>query len=354
MLVNIIAIIIVLGFLIFFHELGHFIAAKLVGIRVERFSLGFPPRMIGKKIGETDYCISWIPFGGYVKMSGMIDESLDRKAIKGEPWEFQSKSTPQKIFVITSGVVMNFIVAFIIFSIIIYMMGIGEVVESTVVYNIIPGYPAEKIGIQAGDRIVSVNGIEVNKWSDMTEIIHNKPNQEILVEWKRNGEIFSSYIQTVSSKVPYRGTIKEIGMIGISPEVKVRTAGIFESIAQGGINTYFWSRLTLVSIKMLILGQESLKSIGGPILIAKLAGDSARTGVSHLFNLIAIISINLGFLNILPVPALDGGHLVFIIFEGLRRKPLSVKTKVIIQQVGLAIIIALMILVIYNDILRVM
>ncbi|MCH8287552.1 MAG: RIP metalloprotease RseP [Candidatus Marinimicrobia bacterium] len=352
MITTIIATATVLGILIIVHELGHFLAAKTSGVRVERFSIGFWPRMAGIQIGETDYCVSWIPLGGYVKLAGMIDESMEGDSIKGEPWEFMSKNVLQKLFIISAGVTMNIILAVLIFAVLTFTYGIGEVDESTVVTHVVESYPAEGAGMLAGDKILSIDGNMMNSWQELTEYIHSRPNSELEVTWQRGEEIFSERIISRLEKIPVDGSIKKLGIIGIRPTVNVREAHLSESIGSGFMRTYLWGKLTLTSIKMLITGEESFRSVGGPIFIAKLAGDSARTGLDSLFNLIAILSVNLAILNILPIPAFDGGHLVVILIEWAKRGPLSVKTKMAVQQVGFAIFLVLAAFVIYNDLSR--
>jgi len=346
---TLLAAIFVLGVLVFIHEFGHFLAAKIAGIRVERFSLGFPPKMIGKKIGETEYCISWIPLGGYVKLAGMIDESLDKKSIRGEPWEFQSKPLPHRFMVITSGPIMNYLLSVLLFSALIFSTGVGYV-EDTTVGEVIPGFPAEQAGIQAGDKIVAVDGQVVEKWEEMTQLIHSKPDQPITIEWVREtGERFSASVKTRRQKAPIDGQIKEVGMIGIGPRVLIQPVGPLRALKEGFGRAIELTRLILFSIKMIITGEESLRSLGGPILIAKLAGESARSGWGSLFGFMAFLSINLAILNILPLPVLDGGHLVFLVIEAIIRRPVSTKVKMVVQQVGMVLLIALILFVIFND-----
>ena len=352
MVTTILATLAVLGILILIHELGHFLAAKISKVRVERFSIGFPPRLVGIKIGDTDYCISSIPLGGYVKLTGMIDESMDGEGIKGEPWEFMSKTPLQKIFIISAGVIMNVILAIVIFSILTFSSGIGEVDQSTVISSVREDYPAVAAGKVEGDKILSIDGNEINSWDELTDYIHSRPNLEIQVTWLRDDVIYNEKITTRSDMVPVDGKIKKLGMIGIGPTVNVREAGFIESIRSGFTRTYFWGKFTLLSLKMLISGEQSFKAIGGPIFIAQLAGQSARSGMDSLFQLIAILSINLAILNILPIPAFDGGHLVVILIEWVKQKPLSIKTKMAVQQVGFALFLVMVALVIYNDLTR--
>ncbi|MCI0493618.1 RIP metalloprotease RseP [candidate division KSB1 bacterium] len=420
----ILRLIIGLGILVFIHELGHFILAKLVGIRVERFSLGFPPRMFGKKIGDTDYCVSWVPLGGYVKMSGMIDESMDKDSIKGEPWEFMSKPIYQRFLVILAGPLMNILLAIFIFGTIAYFMGlkeplgvmVGEIKSQNVsiVTQLQPGdlvleinnqpiktlsdfenqvklpdaaieftversgqnvttrfpaayvdsieislppvigsfqedLPAKNSGLQIGDRIVAINGIPVKTWSELTSIIHDSPGQPLRINWVRNGILDSTKI--VAAKKDIQG--KEIGLIGIGYAVLEKELNFFQAMGHGFNYSWYITRLIGKSIKMIVSGEQKIKeAFAGPIMIAKLAKDSAREGESNFIAFIAFLSLNLGLLNLLPIPVLDGGHIVFLAIEAIIRRPISTKVKLVVQQIGMVLIIALMLFIIYNDIRR--
>lgn len=351
MLTNIVAIVFALGLIIFVHELGHFLAAKLSGVKVDRFSIGFPPHVLKKQWGETEYCLGIVPLGGYVKMAGMLDESMDQE-LKGEPWEFASQSTPKKMFIITAGVIMNFLLAAVIFSIITFKMGLPEVSDSTVVNQVIPDYPAAQAGMKAGDQIMEIDGQSVDSWKQLTQIIHGLPNKEITVTWKSDGTTEHTTLTTRSERQLIDGKLQEVGLMGIAPKMSYREAGVFESVGSGFSQMWQWGKITVISLKMLVTGQESVRSIGGPIFIAKLAGQEARNGFLDLLNLIAIISINIGLLNILPIPALDGGHLAIILVEGAKGKPLKMRTRLVIQQIGMVLLLTFMIFVIFNDIAR--
>jgi len=420
---TILRLVILLGILILVHELGHFILAKLVGIRVERFSLGFPPRLFGRKLGETDYCISLVPLGGYVKMSGMIDESMDKDSIKGEPWEFMSKPIYQRFMVIVAGPAMNILLAILIFSAITYFSGlreslgvaVGKVSSATVaeVTGLQPGdnllminqqpvktwndvaklvkkpgmitvtfarngktlsssfasvyldsvkhswppivgslqrdFPGMKAGLKEGDRIVAIDGRPIRTWDDLTEIVHASPDKKLTVEWERNGELMKAEI--VPKREKFQG--QEIGLIGIGNAVLEKPVGLFQSVAHGASYTWWIVGQIGYSVKMIINGEQPFKeAFAGPIMIAKLAKDSAAEGESNFIAFMAFLSLNLGLLNLLPVPVLDGGHLVFLAIEAIIRRPISPKVKLVIQQIGMALIIALMLFVIINDIKR--
>ncbi len=354
-MMTIIGIAVVLGGVIFFHELGHFIFAKLTGMRVETFSIGFPPKLLKKQIGETEYCLSAIPLGGYVKVTGVIDESMDTEGAqntKEDPKSFSSKKTWQKALFITGGVIFNIVLAILVFTILTFARGISEVDEGTVLGEVVAEYPAAQAGIEKGDKILAINSENVSSWEEMTRIIHRYPADTVLVKWQHNEEIIEKKVPTVANKILKDGEFQEVGMIGISPEYSTRAAGFFEGIGAGVSQTFYWLKITFVSLKSVITGAESVKNLGGPIMIAQLAGESARSGLAALFGFMAIISVNLGFVNILPIPALDGGHLIVILIEGVLGRELSDTTKIRIQQVGLALILMLTVLVLFNDISR--
>ncbi len=348
-MVTLLSFLVVIGVVIFVHELGHFLAAKAVGIRVERFSLGFPPRMVGFKRGDTDYCVSWIPLGGYVKMSGMIDESLENpEKISGAPYEFVSKNTAQKMLVISAGVIMNFILAMGIYTAVTLREGVPETVEP-VVAVVSPGLPADEAGILPGARIFEIEGIPITTWSELVEQIHASPEMPIQISWEQDGQVHRAEITPKLDRAPVEGEIREVGLIGIGPRVSFRPAGFFESIAGGAYLTYSNLKLGVTSIRMLVTGKASVRDLGGPIAIAKWSGESARGGFTAFLLFIAFISVNIGLLNILPIPVLDGGHLVIIAIEGVARRPISTRVKLAVQQVGMILLLALMAVIIWND-----
>ncbi len=355
-MLTILVAIVVLGILIFIHETGHFLTAKLFGMRVERFSLGYPPRMVGKKVGETDYCISWIPFGGYVKIAGMVNESMDKETLSKEPqpWEFRSKSWFQKVVVVSAGSLTNILFAFLIFFAVALFYGIPEQVPGIFVGSVTGGKPADLLGLQSGDKIVSVEGKDVDTWDQMTQMIYPSAGRELHITWMRNDSLFSGVITPVLDEIEVMGQKQEVGMIGIASqtEFRRRSVGFGQAVVIGGAQVVDMGRLILVSIYKLIVREESLRNLGGPVFIAKMAGESARSGFGSLVVFMAFLSLNLGILNLMPIPVLDGGHLVILNIEGLIRRPLPLKAKLAIQQVGMVLIFSLMIFAIYNDIIR--
>jgi regulator of sigma E protease len=350
-MINVISFIVALGILVFVHEFGHFLVAKKSGVKVERFSLGFPPKLIGKKIGETEYCISWVPLGGYVKMAG---ENPDEEKEKWEPFEFLGKPIWQRGLIIVAGPVMNFLLAVVLFWGVVFFSG-KEIVyyEKTTIGVVGKGTPAEKAGLKSGDQILSVNGIEVKNFNDMAQIIYKEVEKPITLKWKRGNEVYEAQVTTIKEKSQdENGKTIEVGKIGISPEFTIIRLNIFQSFIEGIKTAVF---ITVESVKFLaglFTGAASLKMVGGPIFIARTAGETAKLGLASFFSFIALLSVNLSIINILPIPVLDGGHILFLGLEKLRGKALSLKQRAIIQQIGLAFLLILIIYVSYNDILR--
>jgi len=341
---NLLVFIPILGLLVFVHELGHFLAAKWAGIRVERFSLGFPPRMFGKKIGDTDYCISWIPLGGYVKMAGMIDESMDTE-IEGKPDEFMSKAVWKRAIVIGAGPFMNIVLALLFWTGLTYQDGVPEPTNLPVIDQVIPEMPAAGAGLQKNDRILAVNGEAVATWEQLTKLIHANPQKEILLEIDRQGERVQQRV------TPRLDAADQKGKIGIAQKFEMRPAGLGEAFSVACIRSWFLTREIGKFIGRLFSGQESVRDgLAGPLLMMKMAGQIAREGLGDLMHFIAVISLQLALLNLLPIPALDGGHLLFLGMETILRRPVSVRARVVVQQIGMALLLALMVFIVINDV----
>lgn len=348
---TIVATIFVLGILIFFHELGHFLVAKRSGIRVERFSLGFPPKMIGKKIGDTEYCLSWIPLGGYVKMAG---EDPEAAQLEGKPYEFMSKPVGIRAMVIAAGPIMNLVLAVLIFWGILFFRGKHEIHDDTNQVGLVAaGEPADKAGIQPGDHIVAVNGVDVNTFWEMAEIIYQHVEEEVEVKWRRDGEEFTARMTTFKDRVlDENGEIVEVGKIGVGPSYTTIRVGFFRALLDAADTVWFILVESIKFIIGLITGAASAKLLGGPLFIAQTAGQTAKSGFVNLLSFMALLSVNLSLINLLPIPVLDGGHLLFLGIEKIKGTPLSLKQRATMQQIGLAFLILLIIFVTYNDFLR--
>lgn len=348
---TIVATIFVLGILIFFHELGHFLVAKRSGIRVERFSLGFPPKMIGKTIGETEYCISWVPLGGYVKMAG---EDPEAAQLEGKPYEFMSKPVGIRAMVIAAGPIMNLVLAVLIFWGILFFRGKHEIHDDTNQVGLVAaGEPADKAGIKPGDHIVAVNGVDVNTFWEMAEIIYQHVEEEVEVKWRRDGEEFTARMTTFKDRVlDENGEIVEVGKIGVGPSYTTIRVGFFRALLDAADTVWFILVESIKFIIGLITGAASAKLLGGPLFIAQTAGQTAKSGFVNLLSFMALLSVNLSLINLLPIPVLDGGHLLFLGIEKIKGTPLSLKQRATMQQIGLAFLILLIIFVTYNDFLR--
>jgi regulator of sigma E protease len=345
------ATILVLGVLIFVHELGHFLVAKWSGIKVERFSLGFPPKMIGFTRGETEYCISWVPLGGYVKMAG---ENPDESEITGDPREFMSKSVMTRAGVILAGPVMNYVAAIILFAIVFFFWGRPTPdAEHVVVGPVIAGSPADSAGIKPGDVIVAIEHQPVKTFQEMASLVHVRPNQFVEVAWKRGDDVYSAVIATMTDTIKTEsGADSAVGRIGIGMGYITEEMGPIDAIAGGFSQTFAVTGAMFKFLGDLFSGTISIRMVSGPVGIAQMAGQVAREGFDMLLSFMALLSVNLAVLNILPIPILDGGHLVFLLFEKVRGRPLTIKQRAIAQQVGLALLLLLIVTVTYHDVLR--
>jgi len=350
---NIISFAIVLGVLIFVHEFGHFLLAKLMGVGVEKFSLGFGPRIVGKKIGMTEYLISAIPLGGYVKMVGESPEKeLDESLL---PLSFLHKSLFKRSLIVLAGPVFNLLLSVAIFFVFFQVSGlpimkpeVGEVQE---------GMPAHEGGIRPGDRVVSIDGKPVTRWEEMADLIKQSSGRPLRIEILRDERtVLVKVVPKLLSSRNLFGEQVEKYVIGItaSGAVTIRQLNPFQSAVQGVLQTWQIAKLTVLAIGKIIAGTISAKTLGGPIMIAQLAGQQAEAGIINLIFFIALLSVNLGIINLLPIPVLDGGHLLFFLIEAVSRRPLNVKTREVAQQVGIFVLILLMIFVFYNDIARIL
>jgi len=349
---NIFAFIIVLGVLIFFHEFGHFLIARLFGVGVEKFSLGFGPRLIGKKVGITDYRISAIPLGGYVKMVG--EEPDAQIAPQDLPLSFTHKHVAKRMLIVAAGPIFNILLAVIIFFGIFLLS--GTLILKPSIGSVRAGSPALAAGLEKGDLITRINQTPITSWDDMAEIINASRGRPLDLTVRRQESTleFSIAPEKVTTKNIFGEDVQRY-VIGItaSGESFSREMSIFQAASESLLQTYRVTELMVVIIAKLIKGDISTNTLGGPIMIAQMAGDSAKAGVGSLISFIAVISINLAIINLLPIPVLDGGHLLFFAIEAVKGRPVSIKVREVAQQVGLFILILLMILVFYNDITRI-
>ncbi len=342
--------VILLGILIFVHELGHFLFAKLVKVKVLKFSLGFGPKVVGKVYGETEYRISAFPLGGYVKMLG--EDTGEEISEEDRARAYNVQPVWKRMLIVLAGPVFNIVSAAVVF-IFVFLSGVPSLLPE--VGEVMPDSPAAAAGLMKGDMIVRVNGTPITRWEEMTGIIHRSPGEKLTVTLRRGRDEMTLSVTPERKEVPdIFGEKKEVGLIGIKPSgntfIEDKSAG--DAISLGIVRTWEVSVLTVVSIVKLIQRVIPAETIGGPILIFQLAGQQAAHGALSFFTFLAIISVNLGILNLLPIPILDGGHVLFLVVEAVRRKPLSEKAIMISQRAGLAVIITLMVFAFYNDIMR--
>jgi regulator of sigma E protease len=442
--------IITVGILVFVHEFGHFASAKLSKMRVDVFAIGFGKRLIGWNAltgftfgdlpkdfdgqGNTDYRLCLLPLGGYVKIAGMVDESLDTKALSNEPqpYEFRAKSTLAKMFVITAGVMMNLTLTLVIFWGINFFQG-KQVYNTTTVDNIEAGSQAETAGFISGDKILNINGKQISNWEEVVDnliaknlgsdakvkierngapielninrkfltdsaqdgfLLSPAPSQPVIVEVVKNspaedagfkskdiilslnnvpvydGKIINKIVtENKEAKIPVvilrdndtiRTEVKPSleGKIGISHsmaytgDIAYKTYGFFGSIGQSVINAGQYTVLTFSMLKNVITGKiEFGQAFGGPVKIAQFAAKSADTGIIAFLYFLAMLSLSLAIINILPFPVLDGGHFVIILLEGLFKKEIPIKIKIAIQNAGFVLLLLLMAFIIYNDLI---
>jgi regulator of sigma E protease len=451
---TIIATIILLGVLIFVHELGHFLAARSVGIRVERFSIGFGPRVWGFERGETEYILAAIPLGGYVKMGGMDDEVMEK--IEGGPKEdedgagprdrsgdYDSKPVWARAWVISAGVLMNFGFAFLTYAVVAAVWGsvapdtlrAGEVRgdllpaaaqplaelplgarvvaigdrtpahwgelreaildlpagettlrftepegaltfvlpegredrtrivqslpywEEPLIRMAEPGSPADRGGIRAGDRVVAVDGEPIRTWDDFRRAIEARPGVETRVTVARDGgEVVRSFVPNeVEGRDPVTGEIRTVGQAGVlawGPDIAYQPLPPGQAVVHGWNQTVGISALILGFLRDLVTGQMSMRNLGSIVTIGEASGQAAAEGIPVYLMFMAFFSVNLAILNLLPIPVLDGGHLVFLAIEAVRGRPVSVEQRMRWSQVGFVVLIGIMALALGNDFLR--
>lgn len=436
---------VVLGVLVTFHEFGHFLVARWVGVKVLKFSLGFGPKILGRTVGDTEYLVSAIPLGGYVKLFG--EDSAEPISPKDQQQSFSHQSLSHKMLIVAAGPAFNFLLTYLIFTIWlasgsplfvptfqditpqveaikpgspaavaglkvgdrilranevdistygelsemvqrsdgkrmtidvlrndqiktlfikpepqpnpeneeepIYLLGIeayppvvGEVVRDT---------PAMEAGLQGGDRIVEIEGQAIHTWSQMTEIVRKQAGQPLKLKVKRKDQIISVTVTPAPREiVSEEGQTQIVGKIGIilSGRSVMSATSIVLAPVEGLVATWKWAELTLVGVYKLVVGEISTKNLGGPLMIARVSGEHAEQGISNVIFLIAVLSMNLGILNLLPIPILDGGHLFFFTCEAILGRPLGERSREIAQQVGLVLLFSLMIYATWNDITR--
>ena len=345
------AFLILIAILVFFHELGHFLVAKWCKVGVDTFSIGFGPKIFKKKIGETLYCVSAIPLGGYVKMVG--DEQGKTVSSEDISRSFTHKKLYQKSAIVAAGPVFNFLLSIFIFYMIFQISGIyflkpiiGEVTDNS---------PAYKAGIQSGDIIKEINDQKIKSWNDLSVQVDesNGGKLEILLERNNSKVAVSIKPELTDYKTIFNEDEKRyvIGVIASGDKVHVSLNPV-KALWYSLEKNWQIAKLTVISVWKMIAGKVSADNLGGPIRIAQMAGEQAEEGIANFAFFVALLSINLGIINLLPVPVLDGGHLMFFAIEAITRKEVSEKIREKANQFGIVLLVLLMIFVFYNDIVQ--
>lgn len=353
MVTSVIAAIVVLGLLIFVHELGHFLACKRVGVGVLKFSLGFGPVLFSRRHGETEYCVSAIPLGGYVKMVGQEDDGSEPDPVSAaQPNSFAVKPLWARAFIVVAGPLGNLLFAALLFSI---LFATGVPVLSSTVGQVSEGMPAAAAGIQEGDEIVTVDGKPIRRWEELSEAIRASEGDPVTLTVKRGSEQFQ--VEVTPEETEGRSIFGEpipVYVIGVGQSDKIFTerSNPIAAIGLGVQKTVELCGLTLLTIVKLFQRIVPASNLGGPLMIMKMAGEQAHEGLPALLFFMAILSINLGVLNLLPIPILDGGHLMFMGVEKILGRPMEIRHREIAQQVGMFLLISLMGFALYNDVLR--
>lgn len=352
---SIISFIVVLGLLIFVHELGHFLFAKLFGVRVLKFSLGFGPKIFGRQYGETEYLISAFPLGGYVKMCG--ENKNEQVAEDDAPHSFANKSIWQRFLIVLAGPAFNLLFAVFVFFFVFAVAGLPQPKSGTEIGAVTQNSPAAAAGLQAGDIIVTIDGQETKDWTRVSELIRNSGGKPVvLTVFRDGGELtFTGTPERQEVTNIFGEVVDERFMLGISrsSEVTYEKSSLWSAFLAGLNQTWTFIYLTIMGIVKIVQQVVPASELGGPILIAQMAGQQMEAGWINLAYFIGLLSVNLGILNLFPIPILDGGHLVLYTLEAIRRKPLEEQTMIKLQQLGMLLLGTLMIFVFYNDILRI-
>jgi regulator of sigma E protease len=348
------AFIFVLGILIFVHEFGHFIVAKLFNVKVLKFSLGFGPKMVGKKIGDTEYVVSAFPLGGFVKMTG---ENLDEEVAPiDEERAFSHKPVWQRFCIVFAGPASNLLFTVFLLSSIFIVMGLPILTPSTMIGTVTEDGAGARAGLMTGDIVKQIDNQEITDWSEVYYIVTESEGKTLAISVERDGQLVT--VEATAEKMDIKNEFGEVTgegyRLGIARDMSVEfePASLSAAIAAGFNQTVEMTSKTLLGIWKMMQRIIPASEIGGPILIAQIAGKQLQSGWLDFFYFMGFLSVNLGILNLLPIPVLDGGHLVFFSLEAVRRKPLTRELQEKMQLIGIVLLVSLMVFAFYNDILR--
>lgn len=373
----------VFSILVFVHELGHFLLAKLNGVAVLDFAIGFGPRIWSRKVGETLYSVRIIPLGGYVRMVGddpkelglsgdevihereQLGEALDENAkalIRDRSRWFLAKKFWPKFSIVLAGPFFNLAFAMIVSAFMFFVYGSAEPVNEPVIGNVVKNQPADLAGLKVGDRVLRINDEKIKTWDQLAKRVKDSGGEPLLMAIERSESTIGE-AQVLDITVSAKSDANELDVIegkadakvfriGITPKVEKISLSLGESIQGGFFNVYHISRLTILGMVAMIKGWISPTSIAGPIFIFSEASKTAKKGLENLLAFLVLLSVSLGVLNLLPIPVLDGGHLVFFTIEAISGRPLNLKFREAANQVGIFLLLCLMIFAIFNDLSR--
>jgi regulator of sigma E protease len=358
-LLGALGVLVVFGVVIFVHEFGHFIVAKKSGVKVERFSFGLGPEAVGFQWGETRYCIAWLPLGGEVRMSGEeASAPEDSTATDGAPAapeepvdparQFQNQSWVKRSAIVLAGPAMNYVLAFAVFAHVAFWWGDPKPSPEPLVGDVIAGYPAEAAGLRSGDRVLTVSGQAVSSWKELAEAIHARPAQEVdLVYVPAGPESGERTVRLTPRKDPSSGA----GLIGIGPATVYEKVSFGESLHRGAAQCVGWSWFTLSYLGDKIAKREK-PDLAGPVGIATVVAKATKSGPREFLFLIALISVGIGLFNLFPIPLLDGGHLMFFVWEGITRRRVTPKAVARANMVGMTLLLGILVFATFSDFQR--
>jgi|SRR5437867_1814642 len=337
------------GVLIVIHEFGHFLLAKRTGVGVLTFSVGFGPKLLRRKIGETEYALSAFPLGGYVKMVGEDPEEEVRQ--EDLVRSFSHQGIGKRVAIVAAGPLFNLLLAVAFFAGIFMFYGVP--ILTTRVGGVEPDSPAAKAGVQKGDQIMAVNGEAIKKWEELSNRIRQSQGKVLNIKLQRDRQELDLSVQPkMREGKNVFGERTENWMIGVASEVSMEKSDPLLAVGKGFYKTGEYSVLTLLALVKMVKGDVSPKNLSGPLMIAQMAGQQAQEGLGNFLFFVAILSVNLGVLNLLPIPVLDGGHLFFFLLEWLLGRPVELRHRERAQQVGIFVLILLMVYAFYNDLSR--
>ena len=348
--------VVVLTVLVFVHEMGHFLVARLCGVRVEKFSIGFGPELIGFTDRHgTRWLVSWLPFGGYVKMFGQEDNAIEGEAAQPltdaeRAVSFREKSVGRRAAIVVAGPAANYIFAIVVLAIL--YATLGRPYSAPIISALVENSAAAEAGLQPGDRITEINGTRIDQFEDIQDIMQLNLDQPLAMVVQRGEQQVALQVKPrIVEEKDIFGDMQRVGRIGIKGDVpsELTKLGLGEAVTGSVQEVYRVSAGILTGVKQMITGMRSTEELGGVLRIAKMSGDVAQFGFISLVNLAVLLSINLGLINLFPVPLLDGGHLVFYAAEALRGKPLNVRAQEWGLKLGLALVLSLMLFATWND-----